>query len=336
MFFFNSKKRNKNASELSPVQTTAPSSNPAPAQSNSANALLQSPYYNQYKSAFDQILWNGNQPKYKIDWLLQSLDMGHSLEIDGFYILESMKKGLPYFCETEEEFDKFFVDQKSVLRGSVDGMLDLGFYYSCTQPHSEKMKYWQQRLRKMADQGNHLVQGALCGNMARQVFSETEADMFRAQYQADLVRLADAGNPEAQLAAGKYLSPYQSPEALEWIRKAAEQGLTDAWYELGQAYEHSINFDEHNQFRGGSLSQETVEDLMKKAVACYCKGAQANNGVMAAWCQYRVGGCYVEGTSGLERDLEKAKYWYQAALKNGEESASGQLEYIEALQARGR
>lgn len=309
------------------------SSKPAPEPvNNSANALINSPHYEKYESVFNLILGNGNQPQYKIDWLLQSLDMGRSLEADGFYVMASMEKNLPYFCETEHEFEKFFVDTKPVLKGSVDGMLDLGFFYvMSTSLHPAKQQYWQQRLRDMAEAGNAEAQGALCGNFAKRVFSEDEVEAFKGKYEANLLQLAEAGHAFAQLAVGKYLAPYRSDEQLKWLIKAAEQGLSDAWYEVGQSYEYRINFDENSNFRRTRLPDEEVQNLMNQAAECYCKGAQANNGVLAAWCQYRVGRYFLEGDSILVQNLDQAKLWFQTALENGEEFARSQLEYIDTI-----
>lgn len=87
-----------------------------------ADALFGSPYYDRYEPLFNYI-WstchgrNGSQNK--IDWLLQSLDMGRILESDGHYVRESIEKDLPYFCETEQEFEMFFRGEAPILRGSV-------------------------------------------------------------------------------------------------------------------------------------------------------------------------------------------------------------------------
>lgn len=296
-----------------------------------ADALINSPYYAKYKTAFDLIWYDRKQPKYKIDWLLQSLNMGHEIETEGYYILESIKAGLPYFCETEREFDAFFNSEKPVTLDSVDGMMDMCFFYheaNSEYSHPAKRQYWQQRLRKMALSGNLEAQGALCSNMAKHNFSESEVAEFKEKYEAELFRRAKSGDAYAQLAVGEFLSPYRSQERIDWLIKAANQGLSDAWFRLSKAYGAMISLDENGNIRKVPLPEEERLRLAKKIAECYYKGAQANNGVMAARCQYMVGSYYEDGDSIFPKDIEKAKYWYRKALENGETRAKSSLDYL--------
>lgn len=59
-------------------------------------------------------------------------------------------------------------------------------------------------------------------------------------------------------------------------------------------------------------------------------GANANNGMMAAWCQCKVGDYYEEGRL-LPKDLQKAAYWLRKAIENGED-AQGTLDHVLKLQ----
>ena len=297
-----------------------------------ADALINSPYYSKYKTLFDLIWYDGKQPKYKIDWLLQSLGMGRELENLGTYVLDSIKNGLPYFCETEYEFDKFFDSDKPVALGSIDGIMDICFFYhevNRDHSHPAKRQYWQQRLRELALSGNLEAQGALCSNFAKIVFSENEVVEFKEKYESVLRSLAESGDAYAQLAVGEFLLPYRSQERLKCLIKAANQGLSNAWFQLSKAYGAIISLDDNGDIRKVPLPEEEKNSLEGKIAESYYKGAEANNGVMAARCQYMVGVYYEDGDSIFPKDIEKAKYWYQKSLENGETRAKYRVDAID-------
>ena len=283
-----------------------------------ADALINSPYYAEYKTTFDLIWYNGEQPQYKIDWLLYSLNLGRKLENNGTYVVDSMEKNLPYFCETEYEYDRFFDRLKPVLLGSIDGIMDLGLHYGAHNPnysHPAKREYWRQQLCDAALSGDLEVQGALCGQASRFLFSEDEIAAFKEKYEADLRYLAESGNAYAQLAVGKYLSSRHSQESFDWLFKAANQGLSDAWYEIGEYYFCKCQdwYYENHGISTGKPSEEEKARYREKAAESVYKGAVADNGVMAARCQEEVAGFYEDGEYNFPKDMEKAKYWYQKA-----------------------
>lgn len=295
---------------------------------NPADVLFDSPHYDRYEPLFNYI-WSAchgrDGSQYKIDLLLQSLDMGRVLEIDGFYVQQSIEKDLPYFCETEREFEMFYKSQTPVLRGSIKGILDMISFYLYTEKNLSKQEYWQRRLLELAQNGGLEAQAALCSNFLRNVFSEQELAAFKEMYEPNLMRLAEEGNGEAQLAVGEFLMR-EPPQKIVWLSKAAEQGLSDAWYQLGITYESMINTDDAGQFRLDRLSDDEVHQLMVKKAECFLNGANANNGIMAAWCQYKVGDYYAEGDL-LPKDFQKAAYWLRQAIENGED-AKESLEYV--------
>lgn len=291
--------------------------------------LHSSPHYSCYRNLFDFISSNSSHPQYKIDWLLESLDMGHELEDNGFYVMDSIRNNLPYFCETESEFDLFFDSRAPVLKGSVEGILQMISFYFYNLKHPSKRVFWLELLQELAQNGNLEAQAALCTNRVKNFFSESEASDFKKKYEANLMRLAEAGNAEAQLAVGEFLMP-TPPLKIKWLTKAAQQGLSDAWYQLGEAYGSKINITDDGQFMPDRLSQDEVRQLMVKETECLLNGAKANNGIMAAWCQYMAGRRYAEGEY-LPMDLTQAAYWTQEAIKNGEERAESYLEYIGTL-----
>lgn len=296
---------------------------------NAADALLDSPYYSQYRTTFDLIWYNGRQPRYKIDWLLLSLDMGRELENGGSYVVKSMEEKLPYFCETEYEYDLFYKSESPVMKGSVDGMMNLAFFYNevnKSQFHPKKLNYWQKRIRKQAYDGDFEAQGALCSGYATIVFSREESEQFKEWYQAGLLKAAEEGNATAQLAVGKYLNSKNMEERMRWLRKSAKQGLSDAWYELKKAYDVIFNLNDDFQPRETPLPEEEAYQLQEKMAKCLFQGAKADNGVMAAWCQYMTGVNYQEGNFCFPKDLEKAKYWFHKSYENGCNYAKNEIE----------
>lgn len=224
----------------------------------------------------------------------------------------------------------FLEPEKPVLRGSIIEMMSLILFYDdAERTHPAKRQYWQEELRTLADNGNYEAQGALCSKWGELTFSESEVEIFKQKYETDLRQQAEDGNCAAQLAVGEFLSPHSLQERMEWFSKAAQGGLSDAWYHLGQAYVSAISFDQNNQLRKNPLSSDKVKSLGEKAAECYLRGAEANNGVMAAWCQCKVGDYYRDGNSILPKDVDLAIYWYQVAEENGENRASVELKSLQ-------
>lgn len=304
---------------------------PTPGYNNCpADALINSPYYAQYKATFDYIWYNGQQPKYKIDWLLKSLDMGRELEAGGVYVVESIKKDLPYFCETEVELDRLFESDGPAMKGSVKGILDLGYFYHEVNKDyflQEKRDYWKHRLIEMAQCGNLEAQAALCAN--RGLFEEEEVNAFKEKYETEIMRLANEGNPYAQLGVGLFLTKYKSREFFSWMEKAAIQGLSDAYYYMGKGYESFIYSDEDFNMREKPLEGDELKAINAKTSECYIKGANTKNGIMAERCQLICASNYEDGSNGFPKNVPLARSWYKMAAENGNEYAASMVDVID-------
>lgn len=299
----------------------------------SSDILVNSPYYNKYRKTFDIIRNSGKEPKYRIDWLLKSLDMGHELEHEGVFVTASISKNFPYFCETEEEFERLSKDDCLALKGSVAAIFGLGYLYSGSHMKSflqEKRDYWRNQILNMANTGNLEARAGLC--QKNFLFTEQEVEEFKEKYEAELLYMAEAGNPYAQLAVGQFLAKNRK-EKLEWLNKAGGQGLSDAYHYLAVAYTQMRFLDDDFNYKPILLDEKEEQLIDKKIGECYLKGAELNKGMMAAECQHNLGNAYHYGYYGFEKNLANARYWYEKAFQNGKESAGTCMENIEKFGA---
>jgi len=94
--------------------------------------------------------------------------------------------------------------------------------------------------------------------------------------------------------------PQDSAKAMDWLRKAADQGDPQAQYNLGEIYEH-----------GQGVPQDFSQALewLQKA---------AEHGAIPA--QERLGAIYIRG-EGAQQDFSKAADWYRKAAELGSTNA---------------
>ena len=85
-------------------------------------------------------------------------------------------------------------------------------------------------------------------------------------------------------------------KAVEWFRKAAEQGNNDAQVYLGMCYDSGLG---------------VVKDLAE-AVKWYRKAAEQGHAVA----QFNLGLCYAKG-NGVKKDYEQAVKWFRKAAEQG-------------------
>lgn len=146
-----------------------------------------------------------------------------------------------------------------------------------------------------------------------------EQDEIRKNAKHNILELANEGDVFAQTnAAWGYREGYGTAvddlEAVKWVLKAAEQGLADAQYKLGDMY--------YNMYYYG----DDVEHY-EKAVEWYQKAAEQGN----AGAQYNLGRMYenlgrmYENGDGVEQSYEKAREWYQKAAEQGDALAQCNL-----------
>ena len=110
---------------------------------------------------------------------------------------------------------------------------------------------------------------------------------------------------EVQFRLGVYFySKKDYQEAVKWYRKAAEQGLAEAQYNLGLCYE------------GG----DGVKKDYQEAVKWWRKAAEQG----LAEAQYNLGLCYYNG-NGVEKDYQEAVKWWRKAAEQGDAMAQCNL-----------
>ena len=127
------------------------------------------------------------------------------------------------------------------------------------------------------------------------------------------IRWIASKDADAQFLLGKCYSEGQGvatnlEEAVNWYRKAAEQGNAKAQYSLGDCYEYGY----------GVTKNET------EAANWYRKAAEQGN----AKAQYNLGVCYRNGI-GIERDLKDAAKWFCRAAIQGYDEAKQALNELE-------
>lgn len=272
--------------------------------------LINSRWYSQYTTCFDLIWWEhkkGNpQDQFKIDCLLESLENGYELENSGTYVLDSMKAGFPYYCDSESEYDFLIDKERSVFQGSVDGMLSMAGYYKYSYKHSSKLDCWRDQLSRSAEAGNLYAQAALTGFRASLAFDEQEITRFKSRYESRVNSAATTGNLEAQLAMIKYWHSPVDFDRTKVIKSIAERlDSSDAWYQL------SVEYFMKAYSPTNPPSEEDKSRYENLRWSCFVKGADADNGAMAGYCQY-MAGIHVE-----DDDPSRAKRWYEMAAGHG-------------------
>ena len=98
-------------------------------------------------------------------------------------------------------------------------------------------------------------------------------------------------------------------KAVEWFRKAAEQGDADAQCNLGICY-----------YKG-----EGVPSNYDKAAEWWRKSAEQEY----AKAQYYLGYCYYYGIGDVPKDLIKAVEWFRKAAEQGNKNAIESLKILE-------
>jgi uncharacterized protein len=131
---------------------------------------------------------------------------------------------------------------------------------------------------------------------------EARAARLQPQDIPPLLEKAERGDPGSQVLlwlaySGGYGVPKDLQKGLPWLRKAAERGSPEGQWVLSTVYE----------FGRGGIPVDHVESFKWALKA-------AEQGHVIA--QHNVGSAYLHG-SGVQRNLEQARYWYGRAAEQG-------------------
>lgn len=111
---------------------------------------------------------------------------------------------------------------------------------------------------------------------------------------------AEMDNPDAQYNYGMLIYHENESEAREWIKKAAQQGYTEAEFIVGSWY-----------FEGDGVTED-IEEATKLLQSPAEKGLEE--------AQLKLGLCYATTTNPLF-SVDKAEYWLGLSAKQGNETA---------------
>lgn len=156
-----------------------------------------------------------------------------------------------------------------------------------------------------------------------------------------LLRLADTGDPEAQVALGyahsngRGVAPDRGA-GLEWYRRAAERGHPVASFTLGDYYERGTGVAEDWQEAVRWYTRSAEADFAPAQTALgrmqfYGRGIPADSAEGVRWyrraaetgdreAQFRLGIAYETG-HGVAADEQEAMRWFAAAAERGHEDA---------------
>ena len=217
---------------------------------------------------------------------------------------------------TEENFDlAVFWLRKADMHGDGNAMDCLGKVHAIASGRllkalDEKAKSGDQKARKICDESLELFRQGLLGN----AFAATKSSAIigYASSQADL-------GSDYMMGQGV---PQDKKKAVEWWKKAVEQGEYRAMLWLGTAYERgegvakddwkALELFQSSDDAGGEPASQKLNSL----AATYC--ADAAKGDPSA--QFFMGVAN-ENAYGVERNFAKAAEWYRKAAEQGHTGA---------------
>lgn len=243
---------------------------------------------------------------------------------------------------------------KAAERGYDVAQCDLasGYAYRFSKRDIKEAIYWW---TTAAEQGSETAQydlGYFLCVLAKEGVSVDFADVEKWWTMA-----AEAGNAKAQYSKFEFIIKSGVAgwkEALPWLKKAADQGLGCAQYEMGHAYEEGlgVEHDEEKAMEWYRLASKTFNEeaswgnpaLRARALFCLAymwenqkpardgKWIDANRSAFDLYheaallgsvpAQYKLGCLYCGGRRGLEKNMDEALFWWKKAAIQGHEMAA--------------
>lgn len=280
-----------------------------------------------YDSAMARWIAMNDVPSYAMDWLAESIQNGVQVELTA--VRFSVENELPYLCETEAE-TWLFEAVENPLQNSTDGIYSVlcKYKYGATA-NKNKMNYWINRLLTLASSGNMMAKGLICWRCGMilsdgkydGVLPQTTWNEFKDSCASQVLAACNSGDPYAQLAVAQYNNDISEEEKERLYLSAIEKGLSDACY-------YYVQFLDQKRFLSNGMTVNIPEygtdewqEYMRVELSLYKKGAELNNGIMAGYCQYRLGDMYANGDGGVLQDAITAQTWFKKAYANGYKKA---------------
>lgn len=252
--------------------------------------------------------------------------------IDWYEYRTSIDAGWPYPVATECERDHIenygkqvlrmhAIDISSLLWSYKTGIMEAANDTECTLwQDDDKVEYWKQVLIDGAANGDRTFQAALICSLGvfdgvySKWLTEDEKQRFRRLYEQKLLEDAQAEDGIAMYAVAQFGlgdATYKSSLRKELAEKAMNKGIGDAAYLRAELYK-------------SESSDGTWE--YGEVLKFYAKGADADNGAMIGIMQKDIADAYRKGEYGFPEDKEKAVYYYNLAVKNGNSRAEKAME----------
>ncbi len=187
-----------------------------------------------------------------------------------------------------EQAEQWF--RKSAGTGHSGSMAKLGLLLRCEARSEQELVESVQWFRRAADMGDE--RGMTWLGFAYREGTGIDADPRQA---ADwFIKAYAAGSKNAADLAGRVLACNREdhPEAVKWLRTAADEGCDSSYYSLALIYE----------------DRESPEYNAEEAFRCWSRVAERPRGDLRFMAMLTLARCYRDG-NGTECDRQQAKCW---------------------------
>ncbi len=277
-------------------------------------------------------------------WFLKSAEQDYSLAMSTVGSMYHLGMGIG-----KNEHKGFEYIKKAAELGVDNAQYNLGIIYIkgiICEKNEQKGCEW---IKKAATQGYDIAQLEL----GKCYLNGTGVERNEESAFVWFLKSANQGLNQAQLYLGYCYENGIGVEInkklmFEWYKKAAEQGNAEACVVIGNCYLGGIGCDQDYNKAFIWLNKARIEgDDKVKSVAYNNLGGMYFNGTIGLGdyftavsffniaanygndeAQYRLGFCNEKGIGVKEIDIEKAKYWYGEAAKQGNEEAIASLARI--------
>ena len=195
----------------------------------------------------------------------------------------------------------------------------------------DKVAYWKSYLTYGADIEDRCCQAALAA-AEKWMKSEPndvawaspeECAEWKRDYEEALLRDAENGDPAARYAVALVrLGDLSDENRFSYFLAAGQAGIGDGYYMCAGIYS-ALKYHETGKYAMyyGSPYRSVYFDYIQKC-------ADLNNGAYCGVAQYRIADLYQHGEAGREKDIDRARYYYELAEKNGFLKATDALKYL--------